>query len=215
MVVGGMTGDVKQSLNFPWLSIAHGVGGLAGIFNPGDIVLDKEHKLAEKKGRPLDIIILNTNTYWKEHINYASGGGAYKPRVFANEGEVRAAGLSTEYTEDRMAPRAARAMTLRILIKKPADVSCAYFAVELGGSLWAPARWAVDKTAYTKVSAKLDPVVGFALRNKSLLHGSWQLSTDTEKRGTNTVVVPVLKYVGATQQAVVDDVLNLFNAPKA
>ena len=165
-------------------------------------------------GQPLDVIIVNTNTYWKEYLPYGTGG-AYKPRVFASEAEAKAAGLSTEYTQDRSAPRASRAMTLRLLIKKPADVSCAYFAAEFGGSLWAPARWAVDKTAYTKVSAKLDSIVGTVLRNKNLLYGSWSLSTDTEKRGPNTVIIPSLKYVGVTPQAVVDDVLKLFNSSKA
>lgn len=209
MAIGQMSGDVAMTdLKFPRLQIAYGVGGLASNFTPGDIVLDKEHQLVKKK-TPLRVIIVNTVTYWKEYTAFGSGA---IPRVFKTAEEVSRAGLTTTWVNG-MAPQAKKAMDLRLLIKKPEGLICGLFGIKLDGGEYAPALWSVDKTAYDRINDKLTPVAGFALREKGLLYGAWDVSTDMETRKNgNVVVVPVLKYVGMNSDQLVNEIKALFGA---
>jgi len=207
MALGQMAGDnTIADLKFPRLQIAYGVGGLAENFAPGDLVLDKEHLLA-KKNSPIRLVILNTNTYWKEYTTF---GSVAMPRVFKTRDEVHVAGFTTEW-KDGQAPQFKRAMDLRLLIKKPDGLTCGLFGLKLGDSEWAPAMWSVDKTAFDKINDKLTPVANFALRDKGLLYGSWDLSTETEKKKNgNVVIVPVIKYAGLNSEDLVKDIHTTF-----
>lgn len=207
MALGSMAGDVSANdLRFPRLQVAYGVGGLAESFTPGDLVLDKEHLLAKKK-EPIRVIIINTLTYWKEYTTYGTG---QMPRTFATEKEANDAGLTTKWTNGE-GPQCKKAMDLRMLIKKPANLTCGLFGIEADGADWAPAIWSVDKTAYERIHGKILPVASFALKKLGLLYGAWEISTDTEKTKTgNIIIVPNIKYVGLNSDKLVADVRSVF-----
>lgn len=207
MSIGNMDGDVSVSdLRFPRLQVAYGVGGLAENFAPGDLVLDKEHLLA-KKNEPIRIIIINTLTYWKEYTTYGTG---QMPRTFNTEKEANDAGLTTKWTNGE-GPQCKKAMDLRMLIKKPENLTCGLFGIEADGAEYAPAIWSVDKTAYERVNGKLTPVASFALKKLGLLYGAWEISTATEKtKSGNVIIVPNIKYVGINSDKLAKDILSVF-----
>jgi hypothetical protein len=207
MALGSMGGDVSVSdLKFPRLQIAYGVGGLAENFTQGDLVLDKEHLLA-KKGSSVRVIILNTLTYWKEYTSFNEGR---MPRIFKTEQEAVKEGLTTTWSNGVPA-QVKKAMDLRLLVRKPDGLTCGLFGLALGGAEWAPAIWSVDKTAYDRISEKILPVAGFALKDKGLLYGAWDISTVTEKNKKGTVVtVPVIKYAGLNDDKLVAEIRTVF-----
>lgn len=199
--VGQLTGAIApQDIPMPILSIAYGVGALSELFNPGDLVLDKEHLLVHK-AQPLNVIIVSADVYWKEYLDQAAFQAGLRPSVCRTTAEVEALGGTTTYGEDGSPPTFKQAMTVKMLIEKPEDVDCYMFSTELLGRKYAPARWYVDKTAFKRrggkgVGVEIVKQAGFALKERGLLAGKWQVTTGFEEMGKNKVIAPSIKLVG-------------------
>ena len=210
--IGGVSGDMSNNdIPIPYLQIAYGVGGLAEKFNPGDLVLDKEHLLVAK-GHPLTMVILHAHYYWKEWVTPEMRVIEVQGRTFATEAEVKAAGGTTEWTPESK-PTFSKAAALSILIRKPEGIACSYFVIDIAGSKWAPAKWIVDKTAYKRKGGKgvgvtLAKELRFALsgrtdlpENQRLVAGLWEVTTGFETVGGNNMPMPTLKLVGQNDAA--------------
>lgn len=191
-VFGAVTGDVKATeVKTTRFQLAYGVGGLAEKFANGDMVLDKEHLIA-KKGENLTVILLSANKYYKEYTEYTAGGDM--PRVWASEADAQAAGMVTNWGPrgSDIRPTAGGAMTIRMLIEKPANLVCGLFGLDIGGVMYAPVVWDVDKTAYKAAAGPIFQAASVALKARGLASGKWSLTTRMEKnKKGNIYPVPV------------------------
>lgn len=197
MVTGAIT---QRDIPMPVLSIAYGVGELATRFSPGDLILDREYMLVQKT-QPLNVVVISANVYWKEYLDQAAFQAGLKARIFNTEEEVLASGGTIGYGPNGERPTFKRAMTLKMLIEKPANVTCMLFAWDINGKSYAPAVWYVDKTAYQRgkgrgVGLEIVKQASFALKQRSLLAGKWQITTAYEEVGTNKVIAPSIRLVG-------------------
>lgn len=196
--VGAVTGDVSaKDIPMPLLSVVYGVGELATKFSPGDLVLDREHLLV-KKTEPLTAILVSAEIYWKEYLDQAAYAASMVPRIFRTEEEVTAVGGSTVFGPNGERPTFKRAMSLKMLLEKPSNLECYLFNIDLLGSKYAPAKWFVDKTAYQRgkgrgVGLEIIKQSSFALKQRGLLAGRWQITTAYEEIGANKVISPSIK----------------------
>ena len=178
-------------IELPRLQITYGVGRLSENFNPGDLVLGEDNFLV-KKGEPLEVVILTLDQFWKEYLSNDMYQSGINPRSFQTEKEVHAVGGTTKFAGNEK-PTFSKAVTLRTLIKKPDDLECGMFGLELpDGGVYAPAVFTMDKTAYRKAGAGLVSTCAIALRG-NLLSGRFAITTRSEKAGTNMTVVPSMK----------------------
>lgn len=195
--VGEIVGDIGAAdLRMPRLKITYGVGQLAEKFNPGDIILGDDNLLVHK-GEALNVVIVSAGVYWKEYLGNDQFNAGVKPRVYATEKEVLAAGGTTAWVNDAP-PTFSKAMDLKLLVLKPDNLVCGLFGLTLGGKDYAPAVWTVDKTAYRIVGPVVLSTGSFALRKKGLLSGLFEIKTGTVKRKTNSVIAPAIRLVGST-----------------
>ena len=193
--LGEIVGDVHtDDMRIPYLQMAFGVGSLAKDFSPGDLVLNGDSLLVHKN-EPLLITIAGVEVYWKEYLTNAQYLAQYRPRSFATEAEVHAAGGTTVWINDT-APTFSKAINMKVLIRKPANVISGLFGLTLGGHEYAPARWIADKTAYRKVAPVVLTTAQFALRKKGLLSGIFEVKTVIEQKGQTTKVFPSIRLVG-------------------
>lgn len=201
--LGGVSGEISiRDLRIPWLAIAHGVGGLATDFNPGDLVLDKQYLLAHRR-EPVNVILLSFQKYWKEYISKEQWEANIRPRSFAAEHEVRTAGGTTAWLNG-VGPTFSPAANISLLIEKPAAITSDAFGIEIDGRKFALARWGVDKKAYdrvgpevlSKLAAELKPM--HADISTRLKYGLWALSTDNEPtKNGKTQVTPRIRLLPA------------------
>ena len=196
-----------SGIELPRLQIAYGVGRLSDNFNPGDLVLGDDNFLV-KKGEPLEIVILTLEQFWKEYLSNDMYQAGLIPRVFQHEEEVLAAGGTTRFVQDQK-PSFSKAVTLRLLIKKPEDLECGMFGLELpDGGVYAPAVITLDKAAYRKAGAGLISTCALALQG-NLLAGRFAISTRSEKLGNNMTVVPSIKLLPEKNSAEVQEAIRM------
>lgn len=144
-----------DNLKKPYLTVAHGVGEAAKAgFDPGQLVLDKEHFIA-KKEEPVEMIILSVVQYYKEYMDFTPG---IMPRLFANKQEAIKAGMRVKW-EDGVGPDCRAAMDITLLLKKPEECNCPLFNINLGTEdEWALCLLSRDKTSHDVMLADLLPV---------------------------------------------------------
>jgi hypothetical protein len=177
--VGAVTGDVSaKDIPMPLLSVVYGVGELATKFSPGDLVLDREHLLV-KKTEPLTAILVSAEIYWKEYLDQAAYAASMVPRIFRTEEEVTAVGGSTVFGPNGERPTFKRAMSLKMLLEKPSNLECYLFNIDLLGS--------------RGVGLEIIKQSSFALKQRGLLAGRWQITTAYEEIGANKVISPSIK----------------------
>lgn len=172
----------------PRLQLTHGVGGLsASGFNPGDLVLAKEHLLSTRNGPPLRVICLNYKQYWKEYLSATLFNSGVRPRVWPSEAEVHKAGLTTTWIGG-IGPQASLGMDWFMLIEQPKDLKCGLFGVTIGGKDYAPAVMSFDKTVYQFVAQTFLPAAAYALRKRGVWSAVWEMTTkllQPKKQGGN------------------------------
>jgi hypothetical protein len=190
--VGTMSLNMDLSeIPLPRLQIAYGVGRLSADFNPGDLVLEDANLIAHK-GEPVEAIILTVRQFWKEYLSTKMFQAGNMPRIFETEKEVLNAGGTTQFVGDEK-PSFARAVELRMMLKKPDDLECGMFGIELpDGGMYAPAIFTLDKTAYRKAGPGLLTACMVALQG-NLLTGRFVITTKSEKIGNNMTVIPAVK----------------------
>jgi hypothetical protein len=187
LVIQDDLGELDEgTLKKPYMSVVHGVGEAADDFNPGDLILDKEHLLATKNN-PVEIIILNRDAYIKEYMDYTPG---VFPRLFKTKEDAKEAGLRTEWV-DGQGPQARPAMDLTVLIKKPEGSDCPLFNINLGTEdEWALAIFSRDKTAYDVLMDDIRHIAKGKLRSTGWYGGVWEFYTDVKvfRNGNKTWV---------------------------
>ena len=212
MELGAVQGEVDESeLQLPRLQITYGVGKASANFNQGDLILAGESLIA-KKGEPLQIIVLNATTYWKERLTKAGYDAGLFPRSYATEKEVSDVGGITKWSKNPADPKPdfSLALNMKLFIEKPKDLVCAMFGIPVGGKDYAAAVWDVDKTAYKRVAPEIRNASRFSLRTRGLLSGVFTMFTRSEVVGNNPTIVPVMKLTGHNNDEVIEEIKTLF-----
>jgi len=187
LAIGQVTGDVKESdVAIPRLNIVQGVGELSESFTPGDLVLNRELRLAPKEV-PVTLVVLSMSKFFEERLPYDPEGP--RPRIFNSEAEIRAEGLWLEWRNDE-APPVREVANLLLAIRQPEDVSPLSFTIEAAAAKWALAVWTVRSTAYGRVFKLVNSRAQVELKKSGLLSGVWELQSNREKVGGNYIFVP-------------------------
>lgn len=181
-----------STLRPPYMQIAYGVGKLAENFNPGDLVLAREYCLASRGDKPgLEVIILNLTQFQKEYLSREAFTAGERPRVFATKQEASAAGLQTEWIAGR-GPEVSPACEMTLLIRKPDDVSCDIFALNMDGGEWAIARCGLDKTAYAVFMKDAGITLKYKLKD-GIYGAKWNFWTEMSQPSRSGNTTPVIR----------------------
>jgi hypothetical protein len=213
--------DLSASLDFnlegarpPYLALVHGVGEAAANFNPGDLVLHKEY-LVCPKGKKLDIVILKIEQYLKQRVSNDDWQAGVRPSTFATKADAQAAGLRTDW-ENGMGPDVSPAMDMNILIRKPADVVCGLFGIDIGDDHeYAIARLSSDKTAYKYLFNDIALIIKTKLAKTGIFSASWEFYTELSKpntKGNRTQVIRA-KFKEMLEPSVTENIVNALGAP--
>ncbi len=190
MGVGIISGDVdSEDILIPRLNIVQGVGPLSELYQPGQIVFNKETVLSDGN-TPIELTVLSAKKQFAENLPFDSDE---RPRVFNTLEEVHEAGGSIEWKDDEK-PSFTPILHAQLLLKAPAGAEGA-FPLEYKGQPYALALWTLRGVAYTRAGRNILTAARFSLRD-GIHHGKWTLSTKREKFGRNSVFVPVLRNVG-------------------
>lgn len=208
--VGSMSISIDLSrIPLPRLKITYGVGNLAKDFTPGDLILGEDNLLVHK-GEDLEFIPVFLHQYFKEYLTNDQYQSGLKPRTFASAEEAVANGGVVDWGGP-VKPTFSAAVDVRMLIKKPDDITCGMFSLELpdGGS-YAPAVLTLDKTGYRRAGEGLISTCAFALGGNTLA-GQFALSTKMEPINNNITTVPKVKLLRRTDEDMQVAIRKLFN----
>ncbi len=201
--MGCVIGEIDSSdITVPRLNIVQGVGSLAELFTPGQIVLNQETVLSEGAD-PVELTVLSARKEFVENLGFDE---EIRPKVFNTLEEVHAAGGTVEWVGDTR-PSFVPVLHVNILIKAPDGVS-GVFPLTYQGNEYALAVWTIRGVAYSKAGRNILTAAKFGLRD-GLFHGKWILSTKREKYGRNSVFVPVLRNVGRHDADFVSFVMSI------
>jgi hypothetical protein len=199
----------------PYLTIVHGVGEAAETFNPGDLILQKEY-LVCPKGKNLEVIILNIVQYYKQRVSSEDWSAGVRPKTFATKEEAREAGFSVEWGLDGSGPDVSPAMDLTLLIRKPDDVVCGLFGIDIGdGEEYAIAKLSSDKTAYRYLINDIGLIIKTKLARTGVFSAVWNLYTEMSKpskRGNRTQVIRA-KFVEMLEDDVIQSITSVMGTP--
>lgn len=210
MALGQISGELDaKDFRVPRLDTAYGVGQYVGKFAAGSLILGKDHLLVQIN-EPLRIVILSAIKYWKEYISNDQWGAGIRPRQFATEEEVKAAGGTIDWGPNNERPSYGGAMDAKILIQKPDAITCGMFGVEIEGKLWAPAIWTVDKLAYRRAGTAILSAAAFALKARGLLSGLFEVKNTIEKVNGKNTVVPNVRLVSHNSVEFIEAVGQVF-----
>jgi hypothetical protein len=188
----------------PRLQLTHGVGALAESFNPGDLVLDKEH-LVCPKGSKIEAIMLRIDQFYREILSREAWEANEFPRNFEGpdlatcKQRAQAAGLRVDWEGD-IGPDAGPAMDIVLLLRQPKGLSCPLFAIKLDdGEPWAIAQLSADKRVYKTLIRDMGNTIRAQLAT-GLYKGRWEVWTEIggspkSKNKTQTIRA---KYIGPT-----------------
>lgn len=196
--MGSVVGDIDSSdITVPRLNIVQGVGSLAELFNPGEIVLNQETVLSNGS-TPVELTVLSARKQFVENLGFDEDA---RPKVFDTLEEIHAAGGTIEWIGDTR-PSYVPVLHVQLVLKAPAGVEGA-FPLCYNGEDYALAVWTLRGVAYGKAGRNILTAAKFALRD-GLHNGKWTLTTKREKYGRNSVFVPVLRNVGRNAPEFVD-----------
>lgn len=188
--MGAVVGEIDNSdITIPRLNIVQGVGNLAELFTPGQIVLNQETVLSNGT-TPVEITVFSARKQFVENLGFEEEA---RPKVFDTLDEVHAAGGTINWIGDTR-PTYVPVLHANILIKAPDGVQGA-FPLAYNGEEYALAVWSLRGVAYGKAGKNILTAAKFGLRD-GLFNGKWTLTTKREKFGRNSVFVPVLRNVG-------------------
>jgi hypothetical protein len=127
------------------------------------------------------------------------------------EAEVAKNGGTTRWVNN-VGPSFNSAMDLKLLLEKPEELVCGLFGISVGGKLYAPAIFSVDKSAYRRVAPVIVSTANFALRARGLISGVWELKNGVEKINGNNTVVPGIRLVEHLSDEAIKEINTLFGA---
>jgi len=199
--LGQVINEEEIQMSVPSLSITHGVGRNSDQFTPGDLILGDDTlvcpRSTDKEEHPVSLILATMVPCWRTY--------AYDPdvpaTVYLTQKEAAENGATTEW-QGNTAPTHSRALLLSLLLVKPEGVESPYFNIDIGlGAPVAKARMLLHKTAYKESGEYLlNAYKGLLKRN--LISGMFSLQVRAKKLKSNTTMVPVFSFAGATSEAV-------------
>jgi len=198
----------------PYLTVTHGVGEAAEHFNPGDLVLAKEN-LVCAKGKTIDVIILNVEQYLKQRVSNDDWNAGIRPQTFADKAEAAAAGLQTEWINN-VGPDVSPAMDLTLLLRKPADLVCGLFGIDIGdGNEYAICKLTADKSGYNPLLNDFAMIAKTKLKASGLFSALWELRTELGKpsKKGNRVQTVRLRFKEMLAPDTVQGILAALQAP--
>lgn len=214
--LGGFSGETEDIvIRLPFLQISSGMGKLDG-FVKGSIVVGSENLIAGP-GEPVLITILSAQTFWKAYLSGADFNPDVIPATYATKADVLAAGGTTEWVNGKP-PTFKQAGVMRVLVAKPDKVEGGIFGVPVGGVMYAVAQWGADKSAAQEVLPVIKRDMAFALRERGLLAGVYEMRTRILKFANgHSAWVPAIKLVSYHTDAEVAEIKALFTvvAPAA
>lgn len=198
--LGTIVGDIdSDDIVIPRLNIVQSVGPLAELFNAGCVVLNKEVELPT----PLELTVLSARKQFVENLDFDSDE---KPQVFNSLEEVKAAGGTIEWVDDKK-PSYTPILHVQVLFKAPDGLDYA-LPLEYNGCAYGMAQWTLRGVAYSRAGKNILTAAKLSLRD-GLFNGKWELSTKREKFGKNSVFVPVLRNVGRNAPEFVQYICSL------
>ena len=198
----GIAGDVDESdIIRPSLKLVHGVGDLAEHFDPGELVFNKEVALE----RPVQLSFLAGKKEWVENVEY---GGDQIARIFQNEREAHAEGLTTQWGADSTPPDCFPRLTTVVAIES--ETEHPGFMFEYDGKYIALAEFIMQKSAYNRAGKLVMTAAQHTYAKRGgLPRGLWSLDTAKTKAGKNVIQVPVLRGVGQNSDEKVEFLKSL------
>jgi hypothetical protein len=212
LTFGEISGDFDDSkVIIPRLYITYGVGALATEFNPGDLLLDKEHLIAHKD-EELNVIVMSMSNYWKENKKWDPTDKSL-PNIINSKDEVLEQGFTVDWSGPagaRVAPDYRQAATMTLLIEKPEDLVSSVFSVEVNGRLFAPAMFYTDKNAWEKTARIVTSNCNMQLKPQKnpLLAGCYKFKTTTKMLGNNPTIVPEMKLDSVNSEEFVKELVS-------
>ena len=126
-LMGSVVGDIDASdITIPRLNLVQGVGNLAELFTPGQIVLNQETVLSNGS-TPVEITVLSARKQFIENLGFDEDA---RPKVFDTLDEVHAAGGTINWIGDTR-PTYVPVLHANIIVKAPAGVEGARRAQSL------------------------------------------------------------------------------------
>jgi len=193
-ICGTIQGEVHESdIKLPHLQIVYDVGSLSQTFNPGDLVLDKDTKLASM-GEKLHVIILNARQFWKERLSMEAYKNGDRPRSFDKEDDAIKAGGITRWGDDGKMPTFSKALALNMLVERPKGVVSGLFGIPILKQLYAPATWTLEKSGYNKAAPTILACSQLTLRRLGGIHaGTFSIRTEKQPVRGCRIIMPVVK----------------------
>ena len=201
--VGEVAGDIDDSdIKFPRLELVYGVGAVSELFDAGDIVYNRDVRLASK-GNPVVMTVASLTKYYMEVLPFDPTGET-RPRLFQTKVEVQEAGLWIDW-RDNQKPPVSDCATLLVVLECPEDVDDSSFPMtftEEDGTVrsLAVAQWVVRNTSYTRVAKQVISAQAFFLRG-NLLRGRWELRALRQKSGDFVTTLPAFRCLGTNSDA--------------
>jgi hypothetical protein len=186
--IGTVSGPVRRTdYKIPALNIVHNTGALQENFDPGSLVLNKEVVLSDGE-KPVKLTVLAFKKFFLEKLPYTDNGPL--PRQFKDEAELAAAGLHTNWINDKPPPALEAG---EALVAIESDTENPHFPFSFGDKYYALAIWRLNSASAFNRAGKLIITAGEWNLKDGLHNGSWNLTTRKEKLGGNWVFVPILK----------------------
>jgi hypothetical protein len=209
VALGEFSGDTDDiQIRLPFLQVASGQGKLDG-FVKGSLILGSENLIAGPGERVL-ITLLGVQPFFKEYLSGDAWDADATPRTFLTKAEVIANGGTVEWVNGAP-PSFKRAGVIRALVRQPDKVVCGLFGVPIGDAKYAPVQWGVDKSAAQTVLPIIKRDTSFALKERGMLSGIFELWTSVMKFSNgHSTYVPNLKLVGFHTDAEIAEIKSLF-----
>lgn len=189
-VGAGVEGELgMEDVRVPRINVVQKVGDLSEVFDFGDVVLDKELKLASM-GDPISVTVLHMKNQYKESIPY---GSDIMPNVFDTKQEVLENGGNFTYGQDGYYERVAHAT---LLIEAPeGEEDNPLFSFTFDGKSYAMVLFTMQRTSFTSMGKEINTAAAHWAKD-GIWKIKWEMSTEKRKAGANTFCVPKLRRSG-------------------
>lgn len=185
----GLEGDIQQSdIKLPRINLVQKTSQLVDAgYRPGDIVF-KNGESVVPLNSPHEITVLKLRKQYQQKLPFNS---PETPEVYDTAAEVRAAGGTTTYGEERYFEEIAH---VQILFPAPTDLPAEMedlFPYEFGGVSYAMAMFTAGGSNYTNFAKPVITAMMGPLRNAHWT-GKWMIQSDLRKnaQGSWNVIVP-------------------------
>lgn len=197
----------RSDVRLPRVNLIHKTskGPLIEAFGIGGFALDQIVKLSDGK-TPITVTALRSG---KDYCQKLPFGAPEKPTVFDTPEQVIAAGGSLNYKDAKsgnfFGPRAHIELVFEVPAGLTDEEGLSLFPFEFEGKHYGSGLITVSSSAYTSVAKELATLRdrNFAMK-KGLLYGRLALTSEDRNDAQRDWKVPVIKFIEATPEAMVE-----------